>query len=183
MGRISHAVDTLNEITGRIVAWGILLMVLMQFAVVIARYVFSTSNLFGMPSIWFQEGIVYMHGLTIMLGAAYAFLHDGHVRVDIFRTEAGQAQRDWTDLLGSVLLVLPLCWVIAWSAWPNVQMSWMTLEGSIEPDGLPFRYLLKTTILGFALLVALQAVSVAVKAALRLSGRSDAPVFREDGSA
>ncbi|RMF38882.1 MAG: TRAP transporter small permease subunit [Alphaproteobacteria bacterium] len=171
-------VDALNEVTGRLVAWGVLAMVLMQLVVVAARYVFSTSDLFGIPSIWLQEGIVYLHGLTIMLGAAYALLYDQHVRVDIFRARTGRRAQDVVDLAGALLFILPLCALIAWSAWPNLRMSWMTLEGSIEPDGLPFRYLLKTSILVFAVLIGLQAVSIAIKAGLRLAGLSDTPPFR-----
>lgn len=180
MRQISRVIDALNEAVGKTVAWGILAMVLMQLVVVVARYVFSTSDLFGIPSIWLQEGIVYMQGLTIMLGAAYAFLYDEHVRVDIFRAGSSQRARDWIDLLGSLLFILPLCGFIAWSTWPNVLSSWMTLEGSIEPNGLQFRYLLKTTILGFAILVSLQAVSVAIKAMLRIAGKSEDPPFRAE---
>lgn len=176
---ISRAIDTLNDRIGKIVSWGILVMVLLQGIVVVARYVFSTSDLFGVPSVWLQEGIVYLQGSTIMFGAAYAFLYDGHVRVDIFRTGSSERSRDWVDLLGSLGFILPMCWVIAWSAWPSLRVSWMTFEGSIEPDGLPFRYILKSTILAFAVLMSLQAISVAIKAALRLTGRSTAPVFRD----
>lgn len=178
MRQISRAIDALNEAVGKTIAWAILAMVLMQLIVVVARYVFSTSDLFGIPSIWLQEGIVYMQGLTIMLGAAYALLYDEHVRVDIIRAETSRRARDWVDLLGALFFILPLCGFIAWSAWPNVVSSWMTLEGSIEPNGLPFRYWLKSTVLAFAVLVSLQAVSVAIKAGLRLAGKSEEPPFR-----
>lgn len=175
MFNIDTAIDWLIETIGKIVSWGILLMVLMQFVVVVARYVFSTSVLFGLPSIWLQEGIVYMHGLTIMLGASYALLHDDHVRVDIFREKSSKRVQIWTDLLGCLFFILPLSWLIAWSALPDLRLSWMTLEGSLEPDGLPFRYLLKSSILVFAVLISLQAISIMIKA-LRQLRRPD-PVW------
>jgi hypothetical protein len=59
------------------VCWLALAMVLMQFAIVILRYVFGISYIL-------QEGVLYMHAALFMLGAGYALLVDEHVRVDIF---------------------------------------------------------------------------------------------------
>jgi len=42
-----------------------------------------------------------------MLGAAYTFKHDGHVRVDIFFRHFNHRQRATVDLLGNLLLVPP----------------------------------------------------------------------------
>ncbi len=178
MIRLVRLIDRLNETIGKIVAWGILAMVLLQLAIVISRYVFASNSIFFLPSIWLQEGVVYLHGATIMLAAAYTFLYDGHVRIDVFRLKQTPRQRDWTDLLGCVVFLLPLCAIIAWSSLPNVEIAWATHEGSIEPNGLPFRYLLKTTILAFAILVGLQAVSTALKAAISLTGRQDIALFK-----
>ena len=179
MERLARHIDHLNAATGRAVAWCILFMVLVQLAVVTMRYVFSATTLLFIPSLWLQEAVVYFHGATIMLGAGYAFLYDGHVRVDVLRGGASERSRDWTDLLGSLVLLVPLCAIIAWSAYPNVRIAWLTLEGSLETYGLPFRYILKTMVLVFAVLLGLQAVSVAIKAALRLLGRADTAVFED----
>lgn len=178
MIRLVRLIDRLNETIGKVVAWGILAMVLLQLAIVISRYVFASNSVFFLPSIWLQEGVVYLHGSTIMLAAAYTFLYDGHVRIDVFRLNQSERQRDWTDLLGCLIFLLPLCTIIAWSSLPNVEIAWATREGSIEPDGLPFRYLLKTTILAFAILVALQAISTALKAVIRLTGHRDIALYK-----
>ncbi len=178
MQRLSRVIDNVNVVTGRTVAWCILLMVLVQLTVVSMRYVYSATTLWFIPSVWLQEAVVYFHGATIMLGAGYAFLYDGHVRVDVLRGRASQRSRDWTDLIGSLLLLIPLCAIIAWSAYPNVLIAWVTLEGSLETNGLPFRYVLKTMVLAFAVLLGLQAASVALKAVLRLRGQ-DLQVFED----
>ncbi|MGF1658823.1 MAG: TRAP transporter small permease subunit [Rubrimonas sp.] len=163
-------IDALNDRIGRFVAWFTLAMALIQFATVLMRYVFSANAFLGLSSLWWQEAIVYLHGALIMGAAGYTFLHDGHVRVDIFYRDASQRAKDWTDLIGSLVFLLPVCYLIYWSAWPNVALSWRNLEGSAETSGIPLKYLLKSTVLLMAALLALQAVSTALKAALRLMG-------------
>jgi TRAP-type mannitol/chloroaromatic compound transport system permease small subunit len=111
-----------------------------------------------------------MHGALIMFGVGYTFLHNGHVRVDIFYADASEKQRNWTDLIGSLLFMLPVCYVMWWSAQPNVAMSWANLEGSTESSGIPYKYLLKSTVMVAAVLLALQGISTALKCALRLAG-------------
>jgi TRAP-type mannitol/chloroaromatic compound transport system permease small subunit len=59
-------------------------------------------------------------------------------------------------------------------------MSWASGEGSAETSGIPFRYLLRTTVLIFALLLALQAVSTMVKAGLRLAGHTVDDPYRTE---
>ncbi|NJO38235.1 MAG: TRAP transporter small permease subunit [Rhizobiales bacterium] len=140
-------------------------MVLLQFVVVVMRYVF------GIGSVIAQEAIVYMHATVFLAGAAYTLFHDGHVRCDIFYSDASPKTRALIDLIGVFLFLLPMCVMILWVSWPYVANAWAVLEGSQEGRlGIPAVFLLKTLILVFALLLALQAVSMAVHAGLRLSG-------------
>ena len=53
------------------------------------------------------------------------------------------------------------CWL--WFALPYVARSWAILETSRETSGLPAVFLLKTLIPVFALLMALQGVSQAIR--------------------
>lgn len=101
MTRLTGFIDGLNERLGRVVSWLALLMVMIQFIVVIQRYVF------GIGSIWMQESIVYMHGMLFMLAAGYTLLHNGHVRVDVFYREATPRRKALTDLFGSLFFLLP----------------------------------------------------------------------------
>lgn len=165
LNRITRAIDRLNERVGRAVAWFALLMVLIQFVVVVLRYVF------GVGSIWLQESIVYLHGTMFMLAAGYTLLHNGHVRVDVFYREASPRVRAWIDLLGVVVLLLPVCTLIAVYSWPYIMQSWAVREGSIEASGIQGVYLLKTVILGFAALLGLQGVALALKSLRTLAGR------------
>lgn len=182
MHAIYRFIDGLNDRVGRAVAWFTLAMVLIQFILVVMRYVFSAGDFLFLSTLWWQEAVVYLHGSLIMGAAGYTLLHNGHVRVDIFYRSAGARSQDWTDLIGSLILLLPVCYLIWWSAWPNVALSWRNLEGSTETSGIPYKYLLKSTVLVMAVLLALQAVSTAVKAALRLLDEDVVDPFRSEES-
>jgi TRAP-type mannitol/chloroaromatic compound transport system permease small subunit len=161
---LAHAIDRLNETIGVTVAWLALATVLVEFTVVLMRYVF------GVGSVKMQESIVYMHGIVFMGAAGYTLLHNGHVRCDIFYAAASPQRKALIDLIGVFIFLLPMCALIAWVAWPYVAAAWAVREGSQEGSlGIPGVYLLKSIILVFAGLVALQGVSLALHSALRLA--------------
>lgn len=161
----AESIDWLNERVGRALAWLTLGMVLLQFVVVILRYVF------GIGSVIMQEAIVYMHASVFLGAAAYTLLHNGHVRCDIFYSDASHRTRAIIDLIGVFLFLLPMCIMIFWVSWPYVVNAWAVLEGSQEGRlGIPAVFLLKTVILVFAALLGLQAISLAIHASIRLAG-------------
>ncbi|MGB6085137.1 TRAP transporter small permease subunit, partial [Parvibaculum sp.] len=128
--RLAGWIDALNEHVGRVVSLLALLMVLVQFIVVLQRYVF------GIGSIWMQESIVYMHGFLFMLVAGYTLLHNGHVRVDVFYRTMSLRAKAWVDLLGTIFLIWPLCYLIFIVSLPYVEASWAVREGSRETSGI-----------------------------------------------
>ncbi len=166
---IAGAIDRLNDTVGRTVSWLTLFMVLVQFALVLMRYVFGVGNVLIQESMW------YMHGTLFMAAAGYTLLKDGHVRVDIFYRGATARRKALVDLCGVLFLLVPFCILMAWSGFPYVAASWEALEGSRETSGIPYVYLLKTVILVFVALVFLQGVSMALKSLLVLSGAPPVP--------
>lgn len=160
--------DQLNEIIGRSVAWLAVAMVLVQFTVVVLRYAF------GIGFIAVQESIIYMHGILFMAGAGYTLLHDEHVRVDIFYRDASPKRKAVTDILGTLFLLWPVSIVIWWMGWPYVALSWTIFEGGRQLSSIPAIFILKTFILIFPTLLALQGLSLLMRAAFRLTDRNDA---------
>ncbi len=160
--RLSALIDLLNHKIGRAVAWAALAMVLVQFSVVILRYVF------GIGSIMAQEAIIYMHAILFMMAAADTLLQDAHVRVDIFYARATAPRKALINMLGCLLLILPFCGLLAYVSIDYVSISWSVREGSRETSGIQGVYLLKTVILIFAVQMALQAVSHIIKNAVAL---------------
>ena len=60
---MARIIDRANDTVGRYIAWLALFMVLVQFVVVVMRYVF------GLGSTVMQESIVYMHAIVFLAAA------------------------------------------------------------------------------------------------------------------
>jgi len=154
--RLIRILDSLAEFTGRLIAWGTLLMVLITFGVVLLRYVMDTGW------IAMQESTTYLHALVFMLGAAYTLKHGGHVRVDVLYQRFSERGRAWVNLLGTLILLFPLMSFILWISWEYVVESWKVMEGSREAGGLPGVFILKTLLLLMPLAMLLQGLALAL---------------------
>ncbi len=155
---LSQKLDRISELTGHGVAWLTLLMVILTFLIVVLRY--------GFDSGWIalQESVSWLHACVFMLGASYALKNDSHVRVDIFYQRFSPRGRAWVDLLGSLLLLLPVCLFIFLASWDYVLGAWEIGEASAETGGLPALYLLKSLLLIMPVLLILQALAHALRA-------------------
>ncbi|WDI30691.1 TRAP transporter small permease subunit [Hyphococcus flavus] len=151
--------------TSLVVMWFLLLMALVQFAVVVLRYVF------GINYIFMQESITYMHGGVFLLAAGYALLTNDHVRVDIFYRGASEKRRALIDFLGSYFLLFPVCLLLLWTASPYVANSWAVGEGSNESSGIQAVFIMKSFIPAFAVLLAMAGFNIAARAGSVLKGR------------
>jgi len=170
-----RTVDTLNERLGRLVSWLALFMVLTQFVVVLTRYVF------GLGWIWMQESIIYMHAIVFLAAAGYTLVHNGHVRVDIFYGTMGVRSKAIVDFIGGCVFLLPMCAMIAWASFGFVTRAWGIFEGSPEGDnGIPGVFLLKTAILVFCAVVALQGLAIMARSLLTLGGAEPPPAPGSD---
>jgi TRAP-type mannitol/chloroaromatic compound transport system permease small subunit len=113
--------------------------------------------------------VIYGHAAVFMLAAAWTLRGEGHVRVDIFYGEASARTKALIDLLGAILLLLPFMLVLLWLSEPYAQRSREVIERSQEASGLPIVFVLKTLIPVFALMMALQGVAQAIRAATALA--------------
>jgi len=166
--RIATAIDVMNDWIGRSLAWATLGMVLVEFVIVLMRYVF------GLGSTIAQESIIYMHASVFMGAAGYALAYNGHVRCDIFYSAASLRAKAIIDIVGTLAFLLPMCVLVVWVAWPYVAASWAVMEISQEGRmGIPAVFLLKTLILVFVSLLLLQAISLLIQSALYLAGATD----------
>ncbi len=157
MNTVINRIEYANKALGQAAAWCALAMMLFQMISVLVRYVFS----YGL--ITFQEAVIYCHATLFMLGAAYVLQLNEHVRVDVIYANLSAATRRRIDIVGLVFFVLPVAAVIGWFGFPYVARSWATLEGSRQSGGIPAIFILKSTIVLFAVSVGLQAVCTAVR--------------------
>lgn len=163
---LADRLDRVNRITGAIVMWLALAMVLLQFAIVVFRYAF------GVTSIFLNEGVLYLHASLFMLGAGYTLLVNGHVRVDIFQAKLSARGKAMIDIFGHLVLLLPSLLMLLWWSWPMVSRSWAIREGAISVGGIPASFLLKSLIPAFAVLLLVQGLSGLLREIARLRIRT-----------
>jgi TRAP-type mannitol/chloroaromatic compound transport system permease small subunit len=164
MMTFSDYVDMINRTVGALVRWCALIMVLVQFTLVVLRYVYGVSY------IYLNESVLYLHGALFMLGAGYTLLVDGHVRVDIFYAKLTERGRAAVDIMGHLCFLLPSMSFLLVYSWPSVRRSWSILEGPISVGGIPASFLLKSLIPAFCILIMVQALSNLVRDVARFRG-------------
>jgi TRAP-type mannitol/chloroaromatic compound transport system permease small subunit len=161
--KISSAIDAFNTRVGHIVKWAILAAVLISTVNAIVRKVFNQSSNSWLEMQW------YLFGAVFMLGAAYTFLKNEHIRIDVVTSHFAKRTRDWIDVFGHVFFLIPFCWIMIWHGIPFFQRSFAINEQSMNAGGLtvwPAKILVP---LGFALLLA-QAISELIKRVAILRG-------------
>jgi TRAP-type mannitol/chloroaromatic compound transport system permease small subunit len=150
---------TINEWIGRAVSWLTLVLVLLVCYNVLSRRVFDLADS------WRGELEWHLFAMMFLLGAGYAFKHERHVRVDLFYTKYSPKDRAWTNLLGGLLFLIPWCVVVIIYAWSFAKGAWSINESSPNPDGLPYRFVIKFAIsfgIGLLLLQALASIAEAI---------------------
>lgn len=151
--RVVDALDTFQSKCGNVLAIFPLVLVLVQFSVVLMVYVFSSG------SIQLQESLQYINAIMFLGGAGYTAVKDGHVRVDIFYSRMNAEHQALVNFLGTLFLLVPFLVLFWLAAVPYVMSSWTILETSVEASGLPFVYILKSTLLLFAFTLSLHALA------------------------
>lgn len=164
MDRVAGALERVNSVIGNVLCWAALGMLMLQFVIVLLRYVFGYSFIF------LDEGVLYFHAAIFMLGAGYTFLVNAHVRVDIFYAKATARTQAWIDLFGHLFLLTPALLVLIWFSWPAVRGSWAILEGPISVGGIPASFLLKSLIPAYCVLLLVQGMAAFLRDLQQLKG-------------
>ena len=163
--QLSRWIDHLNQWIGRGVSWATLGLVLVVFADVVMRYLLNTSFVFTQELEW------HLFSFIFLIGAGYTLRHDGHVRVDIIYQRFGVRGQAWINLLGVIFFLIPGCLLVIITSWKFALNSWSILEGSPDPGGIPFRFIIKGCIpLGFFLLF-MQGCSLGIHSLMQILGK------------
>ncbi|TYR30254.1 TRAP transporter small permease subunit [Mesorhizobium microcysteis] len=160
---IVRVINVFNRLVGNVFAWLSLAIVLVCFAVVVQRYALSTTRL------WMQDLYVWLNGAMFTAVAGFALLRNDHVRVDIFYRPATVERKALVDLIGVIFFLMPFAWVVYAYGWNFVARSWRIFEGSANIGGMPGLFILKSFILFFAFVIAIQGLSMALRSILVLT--------------
>ncbi|MGD8268479.1 MAG: TRAP transporter small permease subunit [Desulfobacterales bacterium] len=155
----------MNTWVGNFVAWATALVVVVVFVDVVMRYAFQVSFVFTQEMEW------HLFAFIFLMGAGYTLLKDGHVRVDIFYQRASAKTQAWINLIGVLFFLIPGCYMIIATSLNFVYNAWAVMEGSPDPGGIPYRFVLKACIPAGFILVLLQGVSMGIKSLMTIMGR------------
>jgi TRAP-type mannitol/chloroaromatic compound transport system permease small subunit len=162
--RLCQWIDQLNIWVGHLVSWVTALVVLVVFVDVVMRYAFRISFVFTQELEW------HLFAFIFLMGAGYTLLKDGHVRVDIFYQRMSPKTQAWVNLLGVIFFLLPGCYLVIATSIGFVQSSYAVMEGSPDPGGIPYRFMLKSCITFGFILITLQGISLGIKSLLTIIG-------------
>ena len=136
------------------VIWLALLIVVAEFQIVVTRFIFSYEQAF------MGDLVRFWYASLFLLASAYSLVDEGHVRVDVFYARFGERRKAWTNAVGSMLMGLPLCWIILtmglWTKGSSLASPILNFEISQSGFGMYVKYLMAALLVVFALSMAAQ---------------------------
>jgi TRAP-type mannitol/chloroaromatic compound transport system permease small subunit len=132
--------------TGRIFSWLVLVIVLLMATNVLLRYSMSVG------SVWAQELEWHLLVPLILLVMSWGIQSGESPRIDVLYANYPPRKKLRVDLFAEVL-TMAVALMVAWLSVAYVMQSFSILEGSPDPGGIPYRWVIKALIpLGFAML-------------------------------
>jgi TRAP-type mannitol/chloroaromatic compound transport system permease small subunit len=165
----------ISNLCGVLACSAMILLLLNVFFDVIMRYAFNDV------SIGMQELEWHLFSCMFLLGIPYAMQGNAHVRVDIFYDRWTDPRKAWVNLLGSLVFVLPFISIIAYYSISFAYEAYEMGEGSGDPGGLPYRWIIKSIIPTSFILMGLASLGMITQALRVLVGHERYPV-KENGA-
>jgi TRAP-type mannitol/chloroaromatic compound transport system permease small subunit len=161
---LSRAIDRMNTRVGKIVAWAIFIAVFISTVNAIVRKVFNTSSNSWLEAQWVLFGAVFL------ICASWTLLSNEHIRIDVVSSLLTKKTRNWIDIIGHTLFLMPMCLVMMWYSWPFAFRSLWQNEQSTNAGGLPVYPAKFLVPIGFTLLF-IQAISELIKRSAIMQGK------------
>ena len=112
----------------------------------------------------------HLAGAAWLIGLSYTLVHDDHVRVDVLHERFSLKTQAWVELLGILLLLLPFMVLAFGEVTPYAYSSYELNEHSQAPNGLPWRWILKSFVPLSLLLLLIAALSRLLRSSALLFG-------------
>ena len=129
--------DKFAKYIGVIISFLLILMMINVAFDALNRYIMNSN------SVALQEMEWHLFSVIILLGLSYSLSEEGHVRVDIFYAGFSEKKKAIVNMIGVILFILPLSLLIAYGSINFVEKSFLFMEQSGDPGGLPFRFIIK----------------------------------------
>jgi TRAP-type mannitol/chloroaromatic compound transport system permease small subunit len=158
--------------------WLALLVVVAQFAIVITRFIFSYEQAFR------GDLVRFWYAALFLFGSAYALIAEGHVRVDVLYTHFSARGKAWANGVGSIVMGVPLCWVILttgmWGKGSSLNNPLLSFEVSQQGYGMYVKYLMVGFLVTFSVTMSIQFMSLFLESIAVLRGEAKLDKGRND---
>ncbi|WP_119270788.1 TRAP transporter small permease subunit [Taklimakanibacter deserti] len=128
--RLSRWIDAVTAFIGRHIIWLILAAILVSAINAVIRKAFDISSNAWLELQW------YLFGCVFMVAAAYTLQRNEHIRIDIVSSRLSQNWRNWIDIFGHVLMLLPFAALMTYESVPFVWSALRSGEMSGSAGGL-----------------------------------------------
>lgn len=159
-------IDRVTRLVASVVAWALLANALLIAGNAVMRKLFALAwpVLFDLQ--W------HFFAAVVMLMAAYTLQVNQHVRVDVLTSRLGESGRAWIDLVGLLLILMPVCGAVVWVTLPQAVGAFLAGETRASRESLSDlpAWVIKGFIpVGF-LLLALQGVAETIRCVAAVRG-------------
>lgn len=142
---------------GKLASWLSILLVLIIVVDVFMRYTFNITSSASFEIEW------HLFGALFLLASGWALQEDKHVRVDVFYQGFSSKKKAWINLLGTIILLMPFCYVGLIEGIQFAFTSYRIGETSPDPGGLPARFIIKSMIPAGMFLLGLQGIAIILR--------------------
>ncbi len=137
--------------------WLALLCVLAEFMIVITRFVFSYEQAY------MGDLVRFWYAALFLFASAYTLVEEGHVRVDVLYAGFRRRRKATFDMIGCLVLGMPICWVILMQGMGgrgnSINSPLLSFEVSQSGFGMYVKYLMAAFLIIFAVTMLIQFVS------------------------
>ncbi len=122
-----NRLEAFNGKIGHFACWFVLVMMLQQVMIIVVGQIFRGNEVIiaplGMTLVneelqWLSGQLKLYNAILIAMASAYTFIEGGHVRVDILYSQLSYRGRKISDLLGTLIFMLPASMLLWWFSWP-----------------------------------------------------------------
>jgi TRAP-type mannitol/chloroaromatic compound transport system permease small subunit len=153
--------------------WLAFLIVLAELLIVITRFVFSYEQAF------MGDLVRFWYAGLFLFASAYTLIEEGHVRVDILYTGFSERGKAWSNTIGSLILGIPVCWIILifglWDSSNLINAPLLSYEVTQNGYGMFVKYLMAGFLMIYAVSMMVQFIGYFLSNASILLGEPQPP--------
>jgi len=154
-------------------SWLAILVVMAEFLIVITRFVFSYEQAY------MGDIVRFWYAALFLFASASTLVEEGHVRVDVLYAGFSRRIKARIDLIGCMILGIPICWVILMHGMGgkgnSINSPLLSFEVSQSGYGMYVKYLMAGFLIVYAASMLVQFVSYVLFNIAELTHQSDDP--------